>query len=137
MPMDRSEYPTDWDTIAAAVRDRSLGRCECRGECGIDHERDPIVWDDFEGDDPLDHSPRCLAEHGRGHPVTSSRVVLTAAHLWRGPCAAHHKAGVKCGDASHLKAMCQRCHLAYDREQHVANARRNRRARKATGDLFE
>jgi len=33
--------------------------------------------------------------------------------------------------------MCQACHLAYDLPQHQANARRSRRARKATGDLFD
>lgn len=33
--------------------------------------------------------------------------------------------------------MCQRCHLRYDAKHHAINARRTRRARKATGDLFD
>lgn len=73
-------------------------------------------------------------DHAR---LTQSIVILTVAHLWRGPCGEHNKAGEKCGDPSHLKAMCQRCHLAYDLPQHQASARATRRRRKASGDLFE
>jgi hypothetical protein len=72
-------------------------------------------------------------------PSGRGKVVLTVAHLWRGPCADHHAAKVKCGEPDHLKAMCQRCHLAYDLPQHRENAartRRQRRRERASGDLF-
>ena len=49
--------------------------------------------------------------------------MLTVAHLDHQP--------ENCDDAN-LKAMCQRCHLAYDREHHAET----RRSRKAMGDLF-
>jgi hypothetical protein len=55
----------------------------------------------------------CLARHGQPHPVTGSVVVLTTAHLDHVP---EH-----CDDAN-LRAMCQRCHLAYDAELHAATA---------------
>jgi len=69
----------------------------------------------------------CGAVHGQPHPVTRSRVVLTVAHLNHNPRDCR---------AGNLRALCQRCHLNYDRARHVANARRNRRARRAVGDLF-
>lgn len=42
---------------------------------------------------------------------------LTTAHLDQTP--------ENCDEAN-LRAMCQRCHLAYDLDQHVTNARRTR-----------
>ena len=120
MPFDPSRYPPDWRTVSISARVRSGGRCECEGECG------------------LPHAPRCPRKNGE--PLGGYRVVLTVAHLWRGPCAAHHAAGVKCGEPAHLKAMCQPCHLRYDLPPHHANARATRRAerrRRAAGDLFD
>ena len=119
MPMDPKRYPANWSEIRAAVLDRAGDRCECMGECGRAH---PARCGRRAGD-PLERSPRF--------------VVLTCAHLWRGPCAEHHAAGFKCGELEHLAAMCQACHLAYDLEHHVAAARRTRKRRKATGDLFD
>jgi hypothetical protein len=114
--MRRQDYPPDWPAVSKAVRDRSGGRCECAGECGR-------------------HGGAC--ERHQGEPLsTGYRVILTVAHLWRGPCAKHAEAGIKCGLPEHLKAMCQRCHLSYDLPHHVAAAKRTRRAHKATGDLF-
>jgi hypothetical protein len=55
------------------------------------------------------------------------RVVLTTAHLCR---------DARCADPSHLRAMCNRCHLRYDQQQHRANAARTRLARlEAAGQL--
>ena len=60
--------------------------------------------------------PDCRAANGAPHPVTGSKVVLTVAHLDHDETSA---------DPNNLRAMCQRCHLNYDREHHA----RNRRAR--------
>ncbi len=91
---ERRRYPADWPAISARIRfTRAAGQCECTGECGTGH------------------GGRCTARHGRPHPVTGSRVVLTTAHLDHVP---EH-----CDDAN-LRAMCQRCHLAYDAGQHAA-----------------
>jgi 5-methylcytosine-specific restriction endonuclease McrA len=55
-------------------------------------------------------------------------VVLTIAHLDHQPenCAPEN-----------LRAWCQRCHLRYDQQQHIANAQATRRSRLAVADLFE
>jgi len=102
-PDDRHRYPDNWPEISHRIRfDRAGGRCECTGECNAATHSYP---------------GRCLAEHGHEHPITGSRVVLTVAHLNHTP--------EDCTDEN-LKAMCQACHLAYDRDHHIATRRRNR-----------
>jgi 5-methylcytosine-specific restriction endonuclease McrA len=62
--------------------------------------------------------PGCRARNRKPHPETGSKVALTIAH-YPNPDPA---------DAApdNLIALCQRCHLALDRKQHVENARRTR-----------
>jgi len=109
-PENRARYPKDWKAISQRIRfDRAGGRCECAGECGIDHDG------------------RCSAEHGKPNPMTGSNVVLTTAHLDHQP--------EECDDAN-LKAMCQRCHLRYDAPHHAKNARATRHRKAGQDDLF-
>ncbi|HET8581749.1 MAG TPA: hypothetical protein VFL65_00745 [Jatrophihabitans sp.] len=109
-PENRARYPEDWPAIRAAILDRAGNRCECDGRCesphcyGVGHVR-------------------CQALHGEPHPSTGSRVVLTVAHLDHTP--------ENC-DPANLRAMCQACHLAYDRELHAANRAATIAARKET-----
>ncbi len=113
----------EWLAIRAAILGRAGGRCECRGECGeAGHATDVAL-------SPLASSAdRCDARQYEPHPITGSRVVLTVAHLDHDP---GHNA------PSNLRAMCQRCHNRYDMPHRRANARLTRRARYATGDLFD
>ena len=93
---DKQRYPSNWPQISKAIRfDRAGSRCECTGKCGAGHEG------------------RCEARNGQPSPYTGSKVVLTVAHLDHTP--------ENC-DPVNLRAMCQRCHLAYDRDLHRANA---------------
>lgn len=62
---------------------------------------------------------KCGATHFQPHPLTGSRVVLATAHLNHIPEDVRNE---------NLQAMCQRCHLKYDRWFH--------RACKRTPDLF-
>ena len=70
----------------------------------------------------------CPAEQGEPHPVTGSRVVLTVAHL------DHMPENVTPGN---LRALCQRCHLAYDRDHHRQTRCRTLIAEMATPDLMD
>ena len=70
----------------------------------------------------------CHAAHHQPHPITGSRVVLTIAHLDHTP---EHN------DPANLRALCQRCHLAYDAERNDKTAYQTRRTGKAVGDLFD
>ena len=103
MPMDRSKYPKDWEAISRRIRfERAGNRCE---------------W--------------CDAENYMPHPVTFSWVVLTVAHL--GVDKPDGTPGDKrdtmdCRDEN-LAALCQRCHLNFDRTDHIQSRRINRRAR--------
>jgi hypothetical protein len=87
-PENRTRYPRDWKQISAAIKERAKWQCECIGECGRGHQM------------------RCKARHKEPSPYTGSTVILTTAHLDHTP--------ENCED-DNLKAMCQACHLAYDR----------------------
>lgn len=111
-PENRARYPKDWKRISREIRmERAGGRCECRGECGRGT-----------------HKGRCPNFHGGPAYGTGSLVILTTAHLDHTP--------ENCEPAN-LKAMCQGCHLHYDREHHAETAYKTRREGKAIRDLLE
>ena len=54
----------------------------------------------------------CGAQNYEPHPITGSKVVLTVAHIDQD----------KTNNRFHnLAALCQKCHLGHDINQHVAN----------------
>ena len=59
----------------------------------------------------------CQAVNGQPNPVTGSRVVLTVAHLNHNP---------RDSRRVNLRALCQRCHLAYDAPLHRIRSSRTR-----------
>ena len=69
----------------------------------------------------------CGAVNGEPNPATGSRVVLTVAHLDHTP---EH-----CSD-DNLVALCQACHLGYDRERHEANRQLNKHGRYVKGEGY-
>jgi hypothetical protein len=105
MPMDYTKYPPDWKDISFRIRSaRAKWRCE---------------W--------------CGAKQGERNPVTLSVVILTVTHL--GVDQADGTPGDKadkmdCRDEN-LAALCQRCHLNYDRADHLETQRLNRLAKEA------
>jgi len=106
---NRDRYPPDWPAISLHIRfERAGGQCECEGECGRGT-----------------HEGRCPNRHGQPAYGTGSKVILTAAHLDHTP--------ENCDEAN-LKAMCQGCHLHYDREHHAQTAA-NTRAALAAGQM--
>ncbi|MBA0124660.1 hypothetical protein H0B56_03805 [Haloechinothrix sp. YIM 98757] len=106
-PENRHRYPPEWPAISRRIRfDRAAGRCECTGYCGR-----PAVH--------LAGDQRCHNHHGRPAWATGSRVVLTVAHLNHQP--------EDCRDAN-LAALCQGCHLHYDREHHATTRARTHSA---------
>jgi hypothetical protein len=102
-PENRDRYPADWDAISLHIRTvRAEGRCECAGECGRGT-----------------HDGRCPNMNGGQAYGTGSKVVLTVAHLDHTP---EH-----C-DPENLRAMCNGCHLHYDRDHHAETRSRTREA---------
>jgi 5-methylcytosine-specific restriction endonuclease McrA len=114
-PENRGRYPANWTEIRAAILERaeewvpgSMGfvpRCECLGECGRGT-----------------HAGRCPNLHEGLAYGTGSPVVLTIAHLDHTP---EHN------DPANLRAMCQGCHLHYDREHHAETRAASLRAARA------
>jgi len=102
MPMNIKHYPDDWFNISNFIRfERAQGQCECTGECGT-------------------HEGRCEARHKEPHPITGTTVILTTAHLGTDTGDKYDKMDVR---PENLKAMCQRCHLLFDLEDHIKHAR--------------
>lgn len=102
-PENRGRYPADWAEISRRIKFvRAAGRCECVGECGRGT-----------------HVGRCPNVHGGPAYGTGSKVILTVAHLNHTP--------EDCDDGN-LRAMCQGCHLHYDRDHHRATAAASRAA---------
>jgi hypothetical protein len=104
-PENRARYPENWPEISQQIKERAGWRCECEGECGRGT-----------------HTGRCMNRHGYPAYDTGSKVVLTTAHLDHTP--------ENC-DPANLRAMCQGCHLHYDRDHHRQTAARTREARLA------
>ena len=126
-PENVDRYPDDWNHISDVIRfGRAGGRCECCGECGLDHEH-PIVRA------PDAPEERCHAVHAKPHPVTGSNVILTTAHLDHQLENSDDAGGVFVElplERSNLRAMCQGCHLHYDRDHHAERARQTREERR-------
>jgi len=147
-PENAARYPKDWKSeIVPRIRARSGNRCECRGECGINHEIKN------HGSMPLDVR-RCGIANGdvsymtpdgkwhgcnyydegeemeriAGKVYRAVKIVLTVMHLNHQP--------EDCRDENLLHA-CQGCHNRYDAPMRAAGIKARRRAERASGDLFQ
>ena len=97
-PENRSRYPKDWALRSRFVRFyRARNRCE---------------W--------------CGAKNYQSHPVTSSLVVLTTAHVF--------DSRPEASGLLNLAALCQKCHNAHDAKERVQGRRSRTRANQ--GRLF-
>ena len=132
MPIDYKKYHPNWKTeIRPAVLTRANNRCEC---CGVDNyeyvfrgylQNGKEVYQDVEGRVFDAENSRLLFKDLfvyikplSGNPNQKAiKVVLTIAHL-------NHN--VDDNEMINLKAMCQRCHLRYDKEHHKATRKTKR-----------
>ena len=121
MPMDRSTYPKDWPAISRRVREEAGQKCQ---RCGVANGAFVVRAGDRV--DVLDGRSAEIAAR-EGKKVT--RIVLTVAHT--GP----NKHGKH--DLSSLEALCQRCHLREDLDDHVRHAAETRRRRRVEAGQME
>jgi hypothetical protein len=117
-------YPPHWKAFSLSIRrERAGSRCECRGECGLHPGRFPVNGRNLKR--------RCIERDGAKAVYAKGKVVLTVAHLCRcePPCARR----------THVKAMCNRCHLRVDVPLHQKHARETRHAKREASHypLFE
>mgnify|MGYP001568649655 CR=1 FL=1 len=125
-PMRRELYPATWETISLRIRERAEWRCEwCGVQNGVVGYRDATgrFWTDVE----LDRSDG-------DHPLIGKliKITLTVAHLGTPhpdgtPGDKHDKLDVR---DENLAALCNRCHLNHDRDEHMANAAATRRRKR-------
>lgn len=124
MPIkDKSLYPKDWPIIRQRVLERDSHKCK---QCGAPQHVhimrstiDPFYWcmDDprtggcrtWEGD--LYKWSEAPEEYDTSRMIY---VVLTVAHLDHNP---------QNNADDNLATLCQRCHLVWDKDQHVGNSR--------------
>lgn len=115
MSRPKPRYPSQWKEFSWSIRfARAQGQCECTGECGL-HRTHP--------------GPRRCVERNQ-EPALWARgtVILTVAHL----CSCEPL----CAEESHVKGMCQKCHLLTDLPLHQRHAAETRRqAKEALGQL--
>lgn len=129
---DPSLYPANWEEIRARVLRRAQNRCEW---CGV--KNGGYGYRDDEGNFVyLTDDLKDLGGLGRGDRVVDFvtdkwrkiiRIVLTCAHLDQDPSVA---------DERRIVAICQKCHLDYDRPLHIENARKTRDRKRGQGVLF-
>jgi hypothetical protein len=128
MAMNRADYHPDWPSISRQIRAQAGDRCEfCGVKNGATGARDR--WGDWHHEEDIDDVDSATGYDlfgGDGWPKII-RIVLTVAHL------DHDKTN---NDPCNLRALCQRCHLNWDRARHIANRRRNA-IRKSGQRLFE
>jgi hypothetical protein len=99
----KQHYPANWEFISEATRfGRAGGVCEWRG---------------------------CRAVHGKPHPETGSKVVLTTAHVHN-----HHPSDVR---PTNLLALCQLHHLRLDARLHAQSAAQTRRRKSPQLDILD
>jgi hypothetical protein len=126
-------YPKNWKELRAAALERAGNRCACTGHCGSQHEGGRC------GAPNKERILRRLSNKARWIPLAliasdafipdeddlaekAVLVVLTTAHLCRDK---------SCSDLTHLRSLCQRCHLLYDKPERVMRARETRRRNRA------
>ncbi len=133
-PEYRWLYPIDWVQLSALIRfERAKGRCQgCARPRGrfVCHLGDGRRWDPKRGtwrDGAGRRVRRALEIENLQAQVRTTRVVLATAHRDHNPTNNRPR---------NLMALCQRCHLIHDREEHRRRRWLTLFRRKALGDLF-
>lgn len=141
MPCDYSKYPSDWKQIRERILKRENHCCKF---CHVDNHA-CVHWNDqtkvyepaagnqyTDGIGQGEHgykASRLVADHwnSMGEGAKWIVIVLTIAHL-------NHD--TKDNREENLAALCQRCHLNYDKELHAVNARTTREKKLGILKLF-
>lgn len=124
MPCDYKKYPANWKTeIRPAILERDGNCCKF---CGVENNR--LIHRHGKGINDWQYWPEGMeSEAWTLDGKKSVKIVLTIMHL-------DHD--ITNNDYSNLAAGCQKCHLNYDKENHIKNSRETRNKNKKLQSLF-
>jgi len=115
MPISKEnklKYPKNWKQISLNVRAKADNRCEF---CDIKNHA--IGYRTKKGEfielEPSHQADIDVQENN----LKLIKIVLTVAHLDHNP---------ENNEAENLKALCQKCHLNYDKKQHLKTRQKNK-----------
>jgi 5-methylcytosine-specific restriction endonuclease McrA len=135
MGMNRELYPKNWKEISLRIRERDGQKCKFCGVGNKDYiHRTPDKPGDFvvvATQEEMDKTPFYAWEAIDGYAILDLKViqvVLTVAHL-------DHDSTNNAD--SNLAALCQRCHLRLDTDQHKANSAKTRHLKKVAAGQIE
>lgn len=109
-PENKKLYPKNWKQIRNDILKRANNKCEF---CGVDNYAEG--YRDKNGNFIKSEGMQQEADILDGEKII--RIVLTVAHLDHNP---------QNNDYNNLKALCQRCHLRHDIEQHKESRKNNK-----------
>jgi len=127
MPISKEnklKYPKNWKQISLNVRAKADNRCEfCdiknhaigyRTKKGEFIELEPSHQADI---DVQENNLKLIKIVLQENNLKLIKIVLTVAHLDHNP---------ENNEAENLKALCQKCHLNYDKKQHLKTRQKNK-----------
>lgn len=125
MPVDKSKYPDNWDSLCADLKRDADWKCEV---CEAPHGS--TVYREHNSDRWTEDLSYARANFWRG--IYKSETQLQVAHL------GIPKPDGSPGDKSdtldcrpeNLRVMCRRCHLDFDLPENIPNRRRTRLRRR-------
>jgi hypothetical protein len=130
MPIDYKKYPKNWKSeIRPYILNRANHCCE---DCGVkNHDTgfrgiDGHFYNDNFIIQQLDLYGIDMFDKHISEKAKHFKIVLTVAHL------DHNLSN---NDYSNLKALCQKCHLNYDKEHHSKNRRKTIKSKKKLVEL--
>lgn len=112
-PENLARYPKNWKQVRAQILERAGNRCEW---CGLEN----YICGTRGKDGEFTKLEGMALETASLDGERITKIILTVAHLDHTP--------ENC-DLENLAALCQRCHLNYDMEQHIKNRAYFRRMR--------
>jgi len=120
-PEDRHKYPSNWMNIRLKILERAGHKCEFCGVMNHDvgyRDRNGKFWS----------TPGHMADAAALDGDKIIKIVLTIAHIDHDPTN---------NDPENLKALCQKCHLNHDKDQHRLSRQKTRRKKLKIIDMFE
>lgn len=109
-PENKKLYPKNWKEIRKDILKRANNKCEF---CGVENYSEGYRNEQGEFIESVGMQQE--ADELDGEKII--RIILTIAHLDHNP---------QNNDYGNLRALCQKCHLNYDKEHHKESRRKTR-----------